>query len=91
MQTAGGAGYHLRGAKLTICEDPNGAGLTLLHKAKPLAFKAFERHELDERHADDKTLQLRIEHLRRRPVKPFIPADQHPWRKGYKPRELEAA
>jgi transposase len=91
VQTPGSAGYHLRGAKITICEDSNGAGLTLLHKAKPLAFKAFERHELDDRQADDKTLELRIEQVRRRPVKPFIPADQHPWRKGYKPRELKAA
>lgn len=91
VQTEGGAGYHLRGAKITICEDSQGAGLTLLHKAKPLAFKAFERHALDERHVDDKTLELRIEQLRRRPVKPFVPPDQHPWRKGYKSRELKAA
>jgi transposase len=91
VQTPGSAGYHLRGAKVTVCEDPEDAGLTLLHKAKPLAFKAFERHELDDRQADDKTLELRIEQVRRRPVRPFIPADQHPWRKGYKPRELKAA
>lgn len=91
VQTEGAIGYHLRGAKVTICEDSNGAGLTLLHKAKPLSFKAFERHELDDRQADDKTLELRVEQLRRQPVKPFIPADQHPWRKGYKPRELNAA
>lgn len=91
VQTQGSAGYHLRSAKVTICEDSSGAGLSLLHKAKPLAFKAFERHELDDRQADDKTLEMRIEQLRRKPVKPFMPADQHPWRKGYKPRELEAA
>ena len=91
VQTPGSAGYHLRGAKVTICEGSSGAGLTLLHKAKPLAFKAFERHELHEKHADDKTLELRLEQLRRKPVKPFIPADTHPWRKSYKARELEPA
>ena len=91
VQTPGSAGYHLRGAKVTICEGSSGAGLTLLHKAKPLAFKAFERHELHDKHADDKTLELRLEQLRRKPVKPFIPADTHPWRKSYKARELEPA
>lgn len=91
VQTEGAIGYHLRGAKVTICEDAQDASLTLLHKGRPLAFKAFERHELDDRQADDKTLELRIEQLRRRPVKPFIPPDQHPWRKGYKPRELKVA
>ena len=91
VQTPGSAGYHLRGAKVTICEGSIGAGLTLLHKAKPLAFKAFERHELHDKHADDKTLELRLEQLRRKPVKPFIPADTHPWRKSYKARELEPA
>lgn len=39
VQTPGSAGYHLRGAKVTVCEDSNGAGLTLLHKGKPLTFK----------------------------------------------------
>lgn len=84
VQTDGAIGYHLRGAKVTICEGAAEASLTMLHKGKPLQFKAFERHELDDRQADDKTLELRIEQLRRKPVRPFIPADGHPWRRGYK-------
>jgi transposase len=84
VQTDGAIGYHLRGAKVTICEDAAEASLTMLHKGKPLQFKAFERHELDDRRADDKTLELRIEQLRRKPVRPSIPADGHPWRRGYK-------
>lgn len=84
VQTAGSVGYHLRGAKVTICEDAAEASLTMLHKGKPLHFKAFERHELDDRQADDKTLELRIQQLRRKPVRAFIPADGHPWRKSYK-------
>lgn len=91
VQTPGSMGYHLRGAKVTICEDSSGAGLTLLHNAKPLAFKAFERHELHDKHADDKTLDVRLEQLRRKPVKPFVPPDTHPWRKGYKTRDLAPA
>lgn len=91
VQTQGNIGYHLRGAKVTVCEDAGAEQLTLLHKGKPLAFKAFERHALHDRQADDKTIELRIEQLRRRPAKPFIPADEHPWRKSYKSRQIEAA
>jgi hypothetical protein len=91
VQTGASQGYHLRGAKVKVCEDARDAGVTLLHKGKPLEFKPFERHELAERHADDKTLELRIEQLRRQPPKAYVPPPTHPWRKGYKSRELEPA
>lgn len=91
VQTGASQGYHLRAAKLTICEDATDATLTMLHNGKPLAFKRFERHELAERHVDDKTLETRMEQLRRKPPKPYIPPSTHPWRKGYKQREAVPA
>ena len=91
VQTGASIGYHLRGARVTICEDASDATLTMLHHGKPLAFKPFERHELADRQADDKTLEVRIEQLRRQPPKPYIPPGTHPWRKGYKQREAEPA
>lgn len=91
VQTEGQAGYHLRGAKVLVCEDAHDACVTLLHKGKPLSFKPFERHELAERLADDKTLEVRIEQLRRQPPKPYIPPATHPWRRGSFKAELEPA
>jgi hypothetical protein len=92
VQTAGAVGYHLRGATVVVCEDADDAGVTLLHQGRPLAFKSFERHELAQRVADDKTLEVRIEQLRRQPPKPHIPPSTHPWRKAsLKRREPQAA
>ena len=91
VQTAGSAGYHLRGTKVTICEDARDATLRMLHNGKPLAYKPFERHELADRQADDKTLEVRIEKLRRQPPKPYIPPGTHPWRKDFKLRQTEPA
>ena len=94
VQTGPSEGYHLRGAKVTVCEHATAdAAWTMLHEQKPLAFKAFERHDLPERHADDKTLQTCIDTLRRRPPKPFIPPPAHPWRKPFdlKRREAQSA
>jgi transposase len=82
VQTPGQVGYHLRGAKVLVCEDSQDASVTLLLKGKALAYKPFERHELADRHADDKTLEVRIEQLRRKPAKPYIPPPTHPWRKS---------
>jgi hypothetical protein len=65
--------------------------VTLLHKGKALAYRPFERHELADRNADDKTLEVRVEELRRKPAKPYIPPATHPWRKGYLKPELEPA
>lgn len=91
VQTEDQAGYHLRGAKVLVCEDAQDASVTLLHKGKALSFKPFERHELADRLADDKTLEVRIEQLRRQPPKPYIPPATHPWRRGYFKVELEPA
>jgi hypothetical protein len=93
VQTGASQGYHLRGANVVLCEDATDATLTMLRDGKPLPFKAFERHELTQRHADDKTLDTCIEQLRRQPPKPFIPPASHPWRKAFdlKRRETQAA
>jgi transposase len=93
VQTGAAIGYHLRGAKVVVCEDANDANVTMLHQGRPLAFKRFMRHELAQRIADDKTLEVRIEQLRRQPPKPYIPPATHPWRKAFdlKRHEEQAA
>jgi hypothetical protein len=95
VRTGASQGYHLRGVKVTICEDATERSVTMLHKDKPLEFKRFERHELPERHADDKTLELRVEQARqaqRKPPKPYAPPPSHPWKRGYiNPAERAAA
>jgi hypothetical protein len=88
VQTGLSEGYHLRGTKVLLCEDASDMAVTMLHQGKPLAFKVFERHDLAERHADDKTLETRLEQLRRRPPKPHIPSASHPWRKALKPQSV---
>jgi transposase len=94
VQTGVSQGYHLRGAKVTICEDATERSVTMLHKDKPLEFKRFERHELPERHADDKTLELRVEQARqaqRKPPKPYVPGPNHPWKRALKQSAERAA
>lgn len=86
VQTGASQGYHLRGAKVTICEDTTERSVTMLHRDKPLEFKRFERHELHERHADVETLELRVEQARqaqRKPPKPYVPPPSHPRKRGY--------
>jgi hypothetical protein len=91
VQTGAKAGYELRAAKVVLCVDPiDPAKLTMLHANKPLAFKRFRRQELASRLADDKTINIRIEQLRRQPPKPYVPPPKHPWRRSFKPQCAEA-
>ncbi len=81
VQTGDSEGYHLRGVEVLICEDARDGSLAMLHGTKVLPFKPFAGHELPNRHADDKTLELRMEDVRRKPSKPYVPPETHPWRK----------
>lgn len=91
VQTGAASGYHLSRTKVLLCEDAIDAQVTMLFSGKPLKFKPFKRYELAERHADDKTLGLRVEQLRRQPPKPYVPPPTHPWRRLYKTPDPEPA
>jgi transposase len=91
VQTGYASGYHLSKAKVVLCEDAIDAAVTMLFSGTPLKFKPFKRHELQVRQADDKTLQPRMEQLRRAPPKPYTPPPTHPWRRLYKTPNPEPA
>lgn len=87
IQTSGAAGYHLRGARITVCDDSD-ASIVLLNRGKPLPYRVFNRHDLHERVADDKTVDSLVEQAkqkqRARP-RQAPPAPGHPWRIPLKP------
>lgn len=85
IQTQGAAAYHLRGARITVC-DPGATGpVVLLHRGKPLAYRLFERHNLPERLADDKTLDPMVEAAKRKQSRPRPAPANHPWKRAFKP------
>lgn len=53
--------YHLRGARITVCDDGADDTIVLLHQGKRLPYRVFARHELPPRIADDKTVDLRVD------------------------------
>jgi transposase len=81
VQTQGRAGYHLRGASVTVCDDGPGTSPVLLYKSKPLLYRVFERHDIPERIADDKTIDAAVEQAKRRQAPRRRPAPpHHPWK-----------
>jgi hypothetical protein len=86
IQTAGAPAYHLRGARITVCDDGTHESIVLLQQGKPLSYRVFARHELPPRIADDKTVDAHIETAKRRQASaPPTPAANHPWRKPFNP------
>jgi len=86
IQTAGAPAYHLRGARITVCDDGPDQSVVLLSQGKPLSYRPFARHDLPPRIADDKTVDAYIEAAKRRQASaPPIPAANHPWRKPFNP------
>jgi transposase len=61
IQTGGAPAYHLRGARITVCDDGADDTIVLLHQGKRLPYRVFARHELPPRIADDKTVDLRVD------------------------------
>jgi transposase len=84
VDTDGKIAYHLRGARIIVCDDGDPAAPVLLHQGKPLPYQGFERgQDLPERIADDKTLDLAVQRAQERaapPPPPWVPPRNHPWR-----------
>jgi hypothetical protein len=86
IQTEGAPAYHLRGAKIIVCNDGAEHAPVLLHQGRPLPYRVFARHELPPRIADDKTVDAQLEQAKRRQAAPpWKPPAHHPWRRDFKP------
>jgi transposase len=84
IQTQGAPAYHLRGARITVCDDGASSSMVLLYQGKALPYRAFVRHDLPERIADDKTVDACVEAALRRQSPPaWTPPANHPWRKPF--------
>ena len=66
IQTQGAPAYHLRGARITVCDDGANNSIVLLYQGKPQPYRVFVRHDLPERIADDKTVDACVEAALRR-------------------------
>lgn len=85
VQTRGRASYHLRNAQVTVCDDGPQSTPALLYKAKPLPYRIFERHDIPERIADDKTLDVAVDKVLQRQLTPRRPpSPNHPWKRAFK-------
>lgn len=86
IQTDGAPAYHLRGARITVCDDGTDDSIVLLYRNKPLAYRVFARHDLSGRIADDKTVDTHVEAAKRRQAPSrHTPSANHPWRRAYNP------
>jgi hypothetical protein len=86
VQTQGRAMYHLRGARVTLCDDGPDSPPVMLYKGKPLDYRVFERHDIPQRIADDKTLDSAVEAAIKRQSSPRKPQPStHPWKRPIKP------
>jgi hypothetical protein len=86
VQTQGRACYHLRGARVTVCDDGPESAPVMLYKGKPLEYRIFERHDIPERIADDKTLDIAVDAAIKRSSKPRPPQPKtHPWKRPLRP------
>jgi hypothetical protein len=86
IQTQGSASYHLRGARITVCDDGPGVAPVLLYKGKVLPYRIFERHDIPERIADDKTVNALVDSAIKRHARPRTPqSPSHPWKRSFKP------
>ena len=82
----------LRGAAATVCKGFDGAA-TVLHKGRRLDFRVLAEGEAAVPAEDEKGVRDRVEEARveqaARPA--WKPAPDHPWRRGFKPSERDAA
>ena len=77
INTGGAPAYHLRRAKVTVCDDGPQAAVVLLHRGKPLPYRMFARAALAPRIADDKTLDVMVDEAakRRAPTSGLAPGE----------------
>lgn len=86
IQTDGAPAYHLRGAKIVVCDDGADDGIVLLYQGKPLPYRVFARHDLPPRIADDKTVDAHVEQAKQRlTALPWKPPAHHPWKRPFSP------
>ena len=94
IQTAGRAAYHLRAAKVTVCDDGYDDSIVLLYQGKPLPYRTFARHELPERIADDKTLDTMVQAAKQTQASasavPTPKSYQQAWRQAIRAHVTEA-
>lgn len=92
IQTGDTPRYALRGQAVTVVEYPDGR-IELLRGAESLPFKVFDKVQSIITAVDDKTLNVRVDELlKQRHHQPHVkPHSEHPWRKPYNPRLIEAA
>jgi transposase len=92
VDTGGEHAYHLRGARVTICDDGLSDTIEMVYNGKSLPYRAFERGApLPDRCADDKTLDTAVEqalHRQAAQPKPEKPATNHPWRIAFMPAQV---
>jgi transposase len=83
INTEGAPAYHLRRARITVCDHGPGQPLTLLHKGKVLPWRRFEGPgSLPERVADDKQLDQFVDAAKKRQARKSSahkPDPNHPW------------
>ena len=86
IQTQGAPAYHLRAARIIVCDEGADDTVVLLHQGRPLPYRVFARHDLPPRIADDKTIDAHVDAALQRqvPARPTPPAG-HPWRKPLNP------
>ena len=72
--------YTMRGAGLTVCEDPHG-GITLLYKHKKLPYKVLEIQKTVSKAVSSKDISRVVDACKPdRQSKGHKPAQDHPWR-----------
>lgn len=87
IQTQASAGYQLRGATITVCDDGPGSTPVLLRKGKPLPYRVFKKHHIPERSTDAKTLDAAVDQAKQRQAQARRPAPpDHPWKRPFKPQ-----
>ena len=92
IQTSGAPAYHLRGAKIIVCDDGSDESIVLLHQGKSLPYRVFARHDLAQRTADDKTVDTHVEQAKQRQAAlPWTPPASHPWRRPIDPEAVARA
>jgi len=78
-----GPGYHLRGAKVIICELPSGQ-VVLLYQKRELPYTIYRKGERPWHVEDEKTLNNRVDTAldRQATNPPARPSVDHPWRQA---------
>ena len=82
IDTEGAPAYHLRRARITVCDPGPGQPLVLLHNGKALPWRQFDRPALPERTADDKQLDQFVDAAKKRQSRKSSahkPNPNHPW------------